>query len=64
MSPGKSPAAPVVPVPWGGWLLPRQFLAGHYWMSAAFPDKEIMLIWDQAGWHKSDSLKVPDNIVS
>ncbi len=32
-------------------------------MSAAFPDKEIMLIWDQAGWHKSTSLEVPDNIV-
>jgi transposase len=32
-------------------------------MSAAFPDKEIMLIWDQAGWHKSKSLKVPKNIV-
>jgi hypothetical protein len=29
-------------------------------MSTAFPDKEIMLIWDQAGWHKSNSLKVPD----
>ena len=31
-------------------------------MSAAFPDKQIMLIWDQAGWHKSKSLKVPENI--
>jgi len=31
-------------------------------MSAAFPDKKIMLIWDQAGWHKSKSLKVPENI--
>ena len=31
-------------------------------MSAAFPDKEIMLIWDQAGGHKSKSLKVPENI--
>jgi hypothetical protein len=32
-------------------------------ISAAFPDKKIMLIWDQAGWHKSNSLKVPENIV-
>jgi len=32
-------------------------------MSAAFPDKKIMLIWDQAGWHKSTFLKVPENIV-
>jgi transposase len=31
-------------------------------MSAAFPDKQIMLIWDQAGWHKSKSLKVLENI--
>jgi len=31
--------------------------------SAAFPDKQIMLIWDQAGWHKSNSVKVPENIV-
>ncbi len=22
-----------------------------------------MLIWDQAGWHKSKSLKVPENII-
>jgi hypothetical protein len=22
-------------------------------MSAFFPNKKIMLIWDQAGWHKS-----------
>ncbi|MBU4234531.1 MAG: transposase [Proteobacteria bacterium] len=32
-------------------------------MSAFFPDKKIMLIWDQAGWHKSRSLKVPENII-
>ncbi len=32
-------------------------------MSAAFPDKKIMLIWDQAGWHKANSLKVPENII-
>jgi len=32
-------------------------------MSAAFPDKKIMLIWDQAGWHKANSLKLPENII-
>jgi transposase len=32
-------------------------------MSATFPDQKIMLIWDQAGWHKSNSLKVTENIV-
>jgi transposase len=31
-------------------------------LAAAFPDQEIRLIWDQASWHKSKSLKVPDNI--
>ena len=30
-------------------------------MSAAFPDKKIMIVLDQAGWHKSKSLNVPDN---
>jgi transposase len=30
-------------------------------MSAAFPDKKIMIVLDQAGWHKSKSLDVPDN---
>lgn len=32
-------------------------------MAGVFPDKKIMLIWDQAGWHKSKSLKVPENII-
>jgi len=31
--------------------------------SAAFPGKRIMLIWDQAGWHKSNSVKVAENII-
>ena len=47
-------------LPWVNTEMMNLYLAE---MSAAFPDKEIMLIWDQAGWHKSNSLKVPDNIV-
>ena len=31
-------------------------------LSAVFPEKKILLIWDQAGWHKSKSLKLPENI--
>ena len=30
-------------------------------MSAAFPDKKIMIVLDQSGWHNSKSLDVPDN---
>jgi len=47
-------------LPWVNTEMMNLYLAE---MSAAFPDKEIMLIWDQAGWHKSNSLEVPDNIV-
>ena len=47
-------------LPWVNTEMMNLYLAE---MSAAFPDKEIMLIWDQAGWHKSNSLKVPENIV-
>ena len=43
-------------LPWGNTEMINLYLAE---MSAAFPDKEIMLIWDQAGWHKSNSLEVP-----
>jgi hypothetical protein len=37
-------------LPWVNTEMMNLYLAE---MSAAFPDKEIMLIWDQAGWHKS-----------
>jgi len=47
-------------LPWVNTEMTNLYLAE---MSAAFPDKKIMLIWDQAGWHKSTSLKVPKNIV-
>ena len=47
-------------LPWVNTKMMNLFLAE---MAAAFPDKKIMLIWDQAGWHKSNSLKVPENIV-
>ena len=47
-------------LPWVNTKMTNLYLAE---MSAAFPDKKIMLIWDQAGWHKSTSLKVPENIV-
>jgi hypothetical protein len=47
-------------LPWVNTAMMNLYLAE---MSAAFPDKEILLIWDQAGWHKSNSLKVPKNIV-
>lgn len=30
-------------------------------MSDAFPNKKIMILWDQAGWHKSKSLDIPAN---
>lgn len=47
-------------LPWVNTEMMNLYLAE---LSATFPDKKIMLIWDQAGWHKSNSLKVPDNIV-
>ena len=31
-------------------------------LSKAFTDSNIMLIMDQAGWHKSKRLQLPDNI--
>ncbi len=31
-------------------------------LSKAFPNDEIMLVMDGAGWHKSKSLKIPQNI--
>lgn len=31
-------------------------------MSKEYSDKQIMLIMDQAGWHKAKELKIPDNI--
>jgi hypothetical protein len=35
-------------LPWVNTEMMNLYLAE---MSAAFPDKEIMLIWNQAGWH-------------
>jgi len=31
-------------------------------MSLAYENEEVVLIMDQAGWHKSKDLAVPDNI--
>ena len=31
-------------------------------MAAAYPDFEILLVMDQAGWHKSKTLEIPANI--
>jgi transposase len=31
-------------------------------LSKEYSDKEIMMIMDQAGWHKSKELKIPSNI--
>ncbi len=31
-------------------------------LSAAYPEYRILLIWDQAGWHHSQELRVPPNI--
>jgi transposase len=31
-------------------------------LSDAYPNKNILLIWDQAGYHKSKALQVPANI--
>lgn len=31
-------------------------------LSATYRDYQILLIWDQAGWHGSKDLQVPDNI--
>jgi transposase len=31
-------------------------------LSREYPDRELMLIMDQAGWHSSKTLKVPHNI--
>jgi putative transposase len=47
-------------LPWVNTQMMNLYLSE---MAAAFPDKQIMLIWDQAGWHKSKSLKVPENII-
>lgn len=32
-------------------------------LSKTYSDKKMMLIMDQAGWHKSKDLKIPDNIL-
>ena len=32
------------------------------YMSAAYADKQLLLIMDQAGWHKSKDLVIPSNI--
>jgi len=47
-------------LPWVNTEMMNLYLAE---MSVAFPDKKILLIWDQAGWHKAKSLKVPENII-
>ncbi len=31
-------------------------------LARAYPDAEILIIWDQAGWHGSRDLKLPPNI--
>ncbi len=31
-------------------------------LAQAYPDAQILLIWDQAGWHCSHDLKLPPNI--
>ena len=31
-------------------------------LSATYPDCELSIIWDQAGWHGSKGLKLPPNI--
>jgi transposase len=31
-------------------------------LSMEYPDREIMIVLDQAGWHKSKDLKYPDAI--
>lgn len=46
-------------LPWVNTEMMNLYLAE---MADVFPDKKIILIWDQAGWHKSKSLKVPENI--
>lgn len=47
-------------LPWVNTEMMNLYLAE---LSAAFPDKVIMLIWDQAGWHRAKSLQVPENII-
>jgi len=47
-------------LPWVNTEMMNLYLAE---LSAAFPDKVIMLIWDQAGWHKAKLLQVPENII-
>jgi transposase len=32
-------------------------------LAKAFQDKQIVLFMDQAGWHKANDLKIPDNIL-
>ena len=32
-------------------------------LSEAYSDKNILLIWDQAGYHRSKDLQIPSNIV-
>ena len=31
-------------------------------LSLAYPDQELMVIMDQAGWHKAKGLRIPSNI--
>lgn len=31
-------------------------------LSKAYPNQELLLIWDQAGWHQAKALRLPANI--
>jgi transposase len=51
------------------WVMPtvnvaccRQVLAKFADLRGAGPDKEVVLVWDQAGWHRSARVAVPAHV--
>jgi len=46
-------------LPWVNTDMMNLYLAE---LSKAYPQKEIILVMDQAGWHKSKTLKIPENM--
>lgn len=46
-------------LPWVNTQMMNLYLA---YLADYYADKEVMLIMDQAGWHRAKNLEVPDNI--
>jgi transposase len=46
-------------LPWVNTETMNRYLAE---MSAAYPEHQLLIIWDGAGWHRSKELQLPANI--